>query len=171
MELIATPGADDANSYVTLEDADEYFEASLDNALWLSYTPMERETGLIVATRDIEAIAFSGDKHDPVTPQALHFPRRLDGLVIIPEVATATCEQALWRLGKWRSPDMIDRRELQAQGVMSVSLDGVSESYDGGGGYNGLCPRAQQLLSALQRGNARIVPRYDRREYGWPCGE
>ena len=158
----ATVAGENSNSYVTLDDADDYFAASVNNGDWLAYSAEQRTVALITATRDMEALSWHGEKL--TDEQALHFPRKADGEAILPAVAWAQCEQALWRLGKQASPDLVDREALQAQGVTAISLDGVSETY-GGSGSGGLAPAAQRLLSWLRKRGARILPRYDRADY------
>ena len=67
------------------------------------------------------------------------------------EVRDAQCEQALFLLAAGSGGDR--RRRLQAQGVQSFSVEGMSESYRPGGGagslraWDRLCPEAQALVA------------------------
>lgn len=88
--------------------------------------------------------------------QALAWPRthQTDGAgnyATPAEIRDAQCEQALWLLAAGSSANR--RRRLQAQGVQSFSVEGMTESYRAGAGAGGfrawdrLCPEAQLLVA------------------------
>jgi hypothetical protein len=161
-EVIAEGGPDD-NSYVTLDDAEAYFDTRLLSAAWEAATVRDRARALIAAARDIDALRLKGTKADVAfdiaTParyaQVMAFPRAytIDGAgewSVPREVLDAQLEQALFLLAGGSGSDR--RRRLQAQGVQSFSVEGMSETYRVGAGSGGLriwdrlCPDAQRLL-------------------------
>jgi len=99
----ATLGGASANSYVTLADADAYFETTPDSATWDDKTNDQKNRALISATRWIDALSFYGDCCSET--QALKWPRedyKVDGIelacTLIPvgiEVATYELARAL----------------------------------------------------------------------------
>ena len=99
----ATLGGASANSYVTLADADAYFETTPDSATWTDKTNDQKNRALISATRWIDALSFYGNRCS--TTQALKWPRKdytVDGIdlacTLIPigiEVATFELARAL----------------------------------------------------------------------------
>lgn len=163
----ATVGGADSNSYVDLTWATTYFSTRLNIAAWSSAEEADREKALITACRAIEAAGPTcnrrpygyppippsayGEPYDPLAPaypdQALSFPRKKDrdnaGAFAIPEaVKKAQCEEALGLLSFGAEQER--RRRLQAAGVTSFSVDGLSESY-------GLAGATEPLLSAEAR--------------------
>lgn len=109
----ATVGGAKANSYVTQDEADAYFEGRLNADAWLAAAfPVE---ALIHATRIIDLLEFEGTPVNPLngtssgTTQALKFPRYSvdddagwvwEPTVIPQPVKDATCEAALWLLNQ-----------------------------------------------------------------------
>lgn len=99
----ATLGGASANSYVTLADADAYFETTPDSTNWDDKTNDQKNRALISATRWIDALSFYGDRCSET--QALKWPRedyKVDGIelacTLIPvgiEVATYELARAL----------------------------------------------------------------------------
>jgi hypothetical protein len=153
LSLVATVGASTANSYVTAATADTYFEAHPEYETWDKLYTAQKERYLILATKIIDTERIDGDKYtitatSGVADQALRFPRSVDyddGSKFIPKaVQDATCEQAVYMSKTGASSTRMD---LQAQGVTSVTIGDVSETY-GGNADTGtqLCRRARQLL-------------------------
>jgi hypothetical protein len=99
----ATLGGASANSYVTLADADAYFETTPDSTNWDDKTNDQKNRALISATRWIDALSFYGDRCSET--QALKWPReeyKVDGIelacTLIPvgiEIATYELARAL----------------------------------------------------------------------------
>ena len=89
-----------ANSYVTLAEADAYFETTPDDSTWADKTDDQKNRSIISATRFIDDFEFYGDRC--TTTQALKWPRenyKVDGVkltcTLIPdEVKVATLELA-----------------------------------------------------------------------------
>jgi hypothetical protein len=147
----AVSGAN-SNSYVTLVEAEAYFAARLRGEAWTVASSADKEKALLTACRHIEAgrirvhrrpYGYPGEPPDAMgrpwdplalsnSDQALSFPRQRDkdndGHYAIPKrVKDAQCEEALAMLA--RGAEQERRRALQAAGVTSFSVDGLSESY------------------------------------------
>ena len=70
-----------ANCYVTLTEANTYFETVPDSSTWTNKTDDQKNRALISATRWIDTLVFYGDRCDE--SQALKFPRtnyQVDGV-------------------------------------------------------------------------------------------
>ena len=77
----ATIKGANANSYVTLAEADLYFETVPDSTQWDNKTDDRKNRALIAATRWIDTLVYYGDRCDD--DQALKFPRtnyQVDGV-------------------------------------------------------------------------------------------
>jgi hypothetical protein len=162
----ATLGADDANSYVDGTYAAAYFATRLGAETWTAAATVDQERALITACRNIEVGRVAINRYiadyDPLAPyqidQALSFPRQKDrdasGAYIIPEpIKQAQCEEALALLSFLTEHQR--RRRLQAAGVTSFSVDGLSETYGKPEGASSplLSLEARQLVAPyLRRG-------------------
>ncbi|MFB3882882.1 MAG: DnaT-like ssDNA-binding protein [Armatimonadota bacterium] len=167
MTVVATIAGTASNSYLSLEEAGAYFAARLHADAWDAASDADREKAMLTACRRIEAhrlqvhrrpYGFAYDLPnaldrlaDPLAPadpdQALSFPRQRDldrtGSFAIPEpVKQAQCEEALALLAQGAEQER--RRFLQAAGVKSFAVDGLSETYESGAA-------AQMLFSAEAR--------------------
>lgn len=69
----ATPGAADANSYVTVAEAQTYADSDLKAADWYIATADQRIRALITATRTLDILSYVGTR--TTTTQALSWPR------------------------------------------------------------------------------------------------
>ena len=69
----ATIKSETANSYVTLTEANSYFETVPDSTTWDNKTDDQKNRSLIAATRWIDTFVYQGDRCDE--NQALKFPR------------------------------------------------------------------------------------------------
>ena len=77
----ATIKSETANSYVTLTEANSYFETVPDSTTWDNKTVDQKNRSLIAATRWIDSFVYYGDRCDD--GQALKFPRnnyQVDGV-------------------------------------------------------------------------------------------
>ncbi len=165
--IVCTPGGASDNSYVTLAQAAAYFANTLREADWVGIAPSLQERALIQATAQIEALGGPRAAQDDATrplfsgvpyaadDQALHFPRTVDcegsSLYIPQAVREAVIEQAMWLLDKDANPDILDRDELQSQGVRSISIEGHSEQYGGSSRPYGICARAASMMSLYMK--------------------
>ena len=71
--ITATLKSATANSYVTLAEADTYFETTPESSTWDNKTDDQKNRALISATRWIDSLVFEGDRCDE--NQALKWPR------------------------------------------------------------------------------------------------
>ena len=69
----ATIKGANANSFVTLDEANDYFATVPDSSTWDDKTVDQKKRSLIAATRWIDSFVFFGDRCD--AGQALKFPR------------------------------------------------------------------------------------------------
>ena len=79
--ITATLSSATANSYVTLTEANTYFETVPDSTTWDDKTVDQKNRSLISATRWIDSFVYYGDRCDD--GQALKFPRnnyQVDGV-------------------------------------------------------------------------------------------
>ena len=101
----ATPSGAASNSYVSVEDAQAYFDGRLNVGPWTAANQLTKETALVAATARLEQESFRGWRFDDA--QRLKWPR--DGVIdedgvafapaVIPDrVKFATCELALHML-------------------------------------------------------------------------
>lgn len=83
MAIVATPGASNANSYVTLIETDTYMDSRLNTSSW--HDSVLQEEALLQACFRLDQYDYVGD---PVTEtQSLKWPRTLGGIT---QVETAT---------------------------------------------------------------------------------
>ena len=72
--LDATIGGANSNSYVTLAEADAYFDGSMHNTDWNNHSDAKKEAALIQATQWLDYLGWSGDCCG--TTQRLRWPRK-----------------------------------------------------------------------------------------------
>ncbi len=153
MAIDATIGGAGSNSYVTLAEAQEYFAGRLHCGAWAGASEGDRERALLTACRHLERERYWDGDEGASGTQALTFPRRRDrdevGALVIPQpVKDAQCEEALALLA--RGAESERRRALQAAGVTSFSVDGLSEQYAPGAAQQVIeSAEARALLSPL----------------------
>lgn len=122
----ATVGGADANSYVTLSEATDYFDERLNTADWDGAEQDDQERALIMATRRLDQESYEGVRDDvDHEDQALEWPRSgathpdghaYDHDVIPPLIKRATYELALAMLGD----DLLDDTGLEGFEEVSV---------------------------------------------------
>ena len=113
-------------SYVSMDEADEIAKKIIENTAtmisWLELPDGEKERKLRNACFRIESLKFSSFKHSLY--QVMQFPRGMTD--VVPEnVKRAQVYEAIATLDEQRSL----RRQLQEQGVKSISIGNTSESY------------------------------------------
>ena len=97
----ATLSSDTANSYVTLAEADSYFETTPDSTQWDNKTDDNKNRALISATRWIDSLNFYGDRCD--NGQALKWPRNnyeVDDVSLTCSVIPAEIKYATYELAR-----------------------------------------------------------------------
>lgn len=73
MTIIATPGAQDANSYLTVAEADTYHAGRLHNTAWTGADGPTKEAALLWATRLLDREQWTGYRTNEL--QGLRWPR------------------------------------------------------------------------------------------------
>ena len=90
-----------ANSYVTLLEANAYFETSPESSTWDDKTDDQKNRALISATRWIDSLNFYGDRCS--TSQALSWPRNnyhVDRVELTCSVIPADIKYATYELAR-----------------------------------------------------------------------
>jgi len=131
MAIDTTINGDNANSYISIEDANDYFMGRLYSDLWINADDIKKEQALRTATARIDMEKFYGDKQQ--SSQALKFPRvnigYLDGVLIdgiLPKtLLNATCELAIYLLSNDMSKPSVDLSGVQKFKAGSLSIDFV----------------------------------------------
>lgn len=141
------------SSYVTVEEATTYFDSRLYAEAWDGSSAADKRKAintLNMATKIIDRQLFKGRKADP--DQELAFPRYPDAEV--PQaVKDACCEEALALLERGNN----QRRKLQAEGVTSITIGSLSETYAPGAGKKLLSQEARELLRPWLLGAVNIT--------------
>lgn len=114
-DLIATPGAIDANSYMTVAEADALASYRLGTLTWTTTPTEQKEVALIQATRYMDTLEYIGAKAS--ADQALSWPRvrarcgdkSYDAETIPTEVKEATFDLAE---GLLNNPGLISRQGI-----------------------------------------------------------
>ncbi len=122
-DIIETIGDPAANSYLSLEAADEAMDGFPNARKWLNLSEADRQRALLDATRKV-------DRYKGWTPQtatqALAFPSSRDPEGVLPrEVTNAVLEI----LDFEASGEMKSLKKLQAEGVTSRSIMGQSSQF------------------------------------------
>ena len=90
-----------ANSYVTLTEANTYFETVPDSSTWTNKTDDQKNRALISATRWSDSFVFYGDRCDD--GQALKFPRnnyQVDGVELACSTIPINIKYAQYELAR-----------------------------------------------------------------------
>jgi hypothetical protein len=90
-----------ANSYVTLTEANTYFETVPDSSTWTNKTDDQKNRALIAATRWIDTFVFYGDRCD--SGQSLKFPRnnyQVDGVELSCSMIPLNVKYAQYELAR-----------------------------------------------------------------------
>lgn len=158
LTIDATVGGANSNSYVTLLEANNYFEARLYSDTWNNAQDDVKNRALVMATRRIGQETFYGDR--ATDTQKLPFPRinigRLDGVELdntIPDILKeAQFELAIHLLTVDMSKPSVDTSNIKSVKVGSLAVDyaidqndNVSQSFDS------LPPFVTSLLANLSR--------------------
>lgn len=133
MAIDATVGGVDANSYVTIAEAKDYFKGRLNSDSFDNADASVQEQALRTATVQLDSrVKWIGDIKDQTTPQALAWPRVYDYTVDTPEdilvlgeaipgdLKKAQYELALYLLTVGESEDS---NSLDSIKVGSLSID------------------------------------------------
>lgn len=121
--LVATPGAANANSYLTLVEAEAYANSDIDAAEWYTSTTDQKTRALITATRNLDMEGFVGTRTNAT--QALAWPRT--GVPTTEKTYTTTEIPTEIKLATWQLANSLIRGMViggQAAGSQSL-LPGI----------------------------------------------
>ena len=134
MAFDSTVGGPNANSYVSVADADAYIALRLNSSEWTAADTATKQAALVTATSMLdEMFAWRGEP--ATTTQALHWPAtdatdcaggEINDATIPAAVKNATCEQALYLL----KFDATQTPTAIMQGLKSASVGSISSEFD-----------------------------------------
>jgi len=127
-------GGASANSYISVEDADDYFAMRVHADGWSKAPTEEKQKALMDATRRLDRIQYMGEKNSMT--QALEWPRTgailrdeiIDDDEIPTRILDATCELALAVLTSNINPGVPEGVQSFTVGGVSVALSGPASS-------------------------------------------
>ena len=131
--IVETPGATNANSYVTRAQADTYFSERLHSSAWTSASGDTKDAALVWAAKLLDrTVRYNGSKTS--SSQSMAWPR--SGMVdesgneiadtVIPQtIKDVQCELAMLLIGTDRSLE----NQASAQGLTSLRAGPVSLSF------------------------------------------
>ena len=133
--LVATAGAANANSYITLADADQYHEdRPAAGTTWADATSDEKNAALLFATKMLDSlVVWTG--WVATETQALLWPRTgmvyrngysVDTDVVPTEIQEATAEFARQLL----AGDLTGGSDVETQGITSIKAGSVAITFD-----------------------------------------
>lgn len=152
-----------ANTYISLIEAETYFEGSLNSEAWDSAAEPIKKKALISAARAIDRQVLKGERYSE--DQAMAFPRYIatrDTALVPQEVRDAQCEEASERLRRERS----NRTQNIRAGVNEFSIggpSGLSEKLNPAAVKGLFSPEARELLRPYLGGAVPIVSSRTRR--------
>ncbi len=143
------------NSYVTLDEAEEYFNGKLGADFWGELEEEDKEKALITASRHIDIQPFLGRKADP--KQEMSFPRIIRGkkYEVLYRVKAAVCEQVygLFTDNYEKNPN-----------IKSISLGSASITFSDSADFE-LYSETKLLLSGLLKKGFDIENSYFEETY------
>lgn len=155
MALTVESGAGLANaeSYISVADADTYFSNHGSPSAWTALTTADKESALRYATLWVDRrYAWPGEIRYPETPQALSFPLEVGAedmqgreLATVPQaVKDATCEAALAHVNGTLA-------EVRDRGgaIQSATVGPLSVTYSSGAPNGRTFPYIDALLSTI----------------------
>ena len=160
----ATIKGENANSYVTLTAANDYFDTSPDSSTWTNNTDDQKKWALISATRWIDTLVFFGDRCDE--SQALKFPRtnyQVDGVELACSKIPNNIKYAQYELARALANDTeaITGTTVKDGNFSEVKLGDLQVKYNtdsqGTGSINNILdvyPWLQSYLGAYMLGGA-----------------
>ena len=153
-----------ANSYVTLTEANTYFETGPDSTTWDNKTVDQKNRSLISATRWIDSFVYYGDRCDD--GQALKFPRnnyQVDGVELSCSTIPNNIKYAQYELARAiaNDPDAMTGNLGTDGNFSEVKLGDIEVKYNtasqGTGSVNNILdvyPWLQSYLGAYILGGA-----------------
>ena len=160
----ATIKGANANSYVTLTEANSYFETVSDSSTWTNKTDDQKNRSLIESTRWIDTLVYYGDRCD--SGQALKFPRnnyQVDGVELACSAIPQNIKYAQFELARALANDTgaITGTTGKDGNFSEVKLGDIEVKYNtdsqGSGAINNILdvyPWLQSYLGAYMLGGA-----------------
>ena len=119
----------DDNSYLSVADAETYFEDRLNTTTWDDAFDQDKSASLIQATKFIDVKRFLGSRYD--STQSLSFPRSglyvdnilLDEDTVPQDIKDAVCEFAIYLLqDDYTAPNDLDSFSSVSIGTIAISV-------------------------------------------------
>lgn len=155
--IIATPGAADANSFGTYEEAVAYFAGHHAPTAWTAASEEARKRAMIAVARRLDREEYEGDRAS--ASQALSHPRfglerdgySLPSSEVVSAVKAAQFEEVLALLA---TPTKYDTSGLAQFESVTLGPLSVTPATSSGPDPDELCPAATQLLRGIRRGGS-----------------
>ncbi len=143
------------NTYVTIEEADEYFNEKLGADFWADLDETSKEKALVTASRQIDIQPFLGRKADP--EQEMSFPRIIRGKKydVLNRIKAAVCEQTF---------ELFSNDYENTSNVKSISLGAASITFADNANFE-LSSETKLLLSGLLKTGFDIENTYYEEKY------
>ena len=99
----STPGSSTTNSYLSVEEANDYFGGRFGADKWSTFSNTQKQQLLATATKQLDTAVFGGRRSKQI--QSLQWPRfgltdtdgyAIEDTVIPTKLKEATCEMAYW---------------------------------------------------------------------------
>ena len=108
--------------YITLEDAETYFDERYNSPSWDAASDTDKTKALKTATRYIDRLNFKGDKYDD--DQVNQFPR--DDDTVVPDDIQYSCCEVAYALLDGIEPEL----EFENLDMVSQGYGNVKSTYD-----------------------------------------
>lgn len=141
------------NSFITLEEANVYFDERYDSNEWFALEASEQEKLLIGASKKISSFDFVGKPLEKNQPMA--FPRDFE---TPQDIKDAVCEEAIAFAQKSKSVHLLNQEE----NISSISLGAGSVSYTSTSNSD----EAKLLVSPTA---IYLVKKWIKKGYNIPC--
>ena len=109
-------------TYLTIQEAQEYFDGRLHTEAWDCASEIDRNKGLVMATRAIDKLNFRGIRLND--NQALQFPRDTD--TVIPQDIKDACAEEALALLDGKDPEL----ERESLAITEQAFAQVKAKYD-----------------------------------------
>lgn len=139
----ATKGANDANSYATITEADTFFNTLYGASEWDGLSDDDKARLLITATLFLEDLPMLYDKFDAA--QSLNFPVSIEGV----ESGFANATRACLYQAYYLFENMDALKEAQSGAISGIKSEGLSSISKSVTGFNALKRWASGALRCL----------------------
>lgn len=133
LTLVATPGADDANAYAEVADADDQLSYRVGGEAWSSESADQKIQDLVTGAAIIDALPLSGSPSTDT--QSMEFPR--DGDEDIPA--------AVWKANIVLALDIARKRQAGVVDVVNPTVSNVQRARSGDDEVQFFAPSSEVL--------------------------